>query len=87
LAEQLYAKQEESVVCATAWLDAAQQVRIMQDTGCDLDPISGGCFTAIDSSEGGLLGAPLRSDEGVLIADLDFRLIDERKRPVDSRGH
>jgi aliphatic nitrilase len=62
------------VVCATAWLDADQQARIMQDTGCDIGPISGGCFTAIVSPEGGLLGAPLRSGEGVLIADLDFRL-------------
>ena len=34
-----------------------------------------------------MLGAPLRSGEGVLIADLDFRLIDERKRLMDSRGH
>src|SRR6516165_3294751 len=75
------------VVCATAWLDADQQARIMQDTGCDIGPMSGGCFTAIVSPEGGLLGAPLRSGEGVLIADLDFRRIDERKRLVDSRGH
>jgi nitrilase len=75
------------VVCATAWLDADQQARIMQDTGCDIGPISGGCFTAIVSPEGGLLGAPLRSGEGVLIADLDFRSIDERKRLADSRGH
>jgi len=87
LAERLYAKEEDSVVSATAWLDADQQARIMQETGCDIGPISGGCFTAIVSPEGGLLGAPLRSGEGVLIADLDFRLIDERKRLMDSRGH
>jgi aliphatic nitrilase len=83
----LYAKEEDSVVSATAWLDADQQARIMQDTGCPIGPISGGCFTVIVSPEGGLLGAPLRSGEGVLIADLDFRLIDGRKRLVDSRGH
>ena len=29
------------VVCATAWLDADQQARIRQDTGCDIGPISG----------------------------------------------
>jgi aliphatic nitrilase len=75
------------VVCATAWLDADQQARIMQDTGCAIGPISGGCFSAIVSPEGARLGAPLRSGEGVLIADLDFRLIDERKRLMDSRGH
>ena len=59
----------------------------MQDTGCALGPISGGCFTAIVSPEGELLGTPLRSGEGVLIAELDFRWIDERKRLMDSRGH
>jgi aliphatic nitrilase len=75
------------VVSATAWLDADQQARIMQDTGCDIGPISGGCFTVIVSPEGELLGAPLRSGEGVLIADLDFRVIDRRKRLMDSRGH
>ena len=75
------------VVNATAWLDADQQARIMKDTGCDIGPISGGCFTAIVSPEGELLGEPLRSGEGVVIADLDFRLIDERKRKMDSRGH
>ena len=75
------------VVSATAWLDADQQARIMQDTGCDIGPISGGCFTAIVAPEGELLGAALRSGEGVLIADLDFCLIDKRKRLMDSRGH
>jgi nitrilase len=59
----------------------------MQDTGCPIGPISGGCFTAIVSPEGELLGEPLRSGEGVVIADLDFRLIDQRKRLMDSRGH
>jgi aliphatic nitrilase len=75
------------VVNATAWLDADQQARIMQDTGCPIGPISDGCFTAIVSPEGELLGEPLRSGEGVVIADLDFRLIDQRKRLMDSRGH
>lgn len=75
------------VVNATAWLDADQQARIMQDTGCPIAPLSGGCFTAIVSPEGELLGEPLRSGEGVVIADLDFSLIDRRKRLMDSRGH
>jgi nitrilase len=75
------------VVCATAWLDADQQARIMKDTGCDIEPISSGCFTAIISPEGELMGEPLRSDEGVVIADLDFWMIDRRKRMMDSRGH
>ena len=33
------------------------------------------------------MGEPLRSGEGAVIADLDFSLIDKRKRLMDSRGH
>lgn len=75
------------VVNATAWLDPDQQARIMQDTGCPLGPISGGCFTAIISPSGEVIGEPLRAGEGVVVADLDFTLIDKRKRLMDSRGH
>jgi nitrilase len=74
------------VVNATAWLDADQQAQIMKDTGCPIGPISSGCFTAIVSPDGALMGKPLRTGEGVVIADLDFFLIDERKRKMDSRG-
>jgi aliphatic nitrilase len=74
------------VVNATAWLDADQQRRIMEDTGCPIGPISSGCFTAIVSPQGQLMGEPLRAGEGVVIADLDFSLIDARKRLMDSRG-
>ena len=75
------------VVNATGWLDADQQARIMQDTGCPIGPISGGCFTAVVDPEGELMGEPLRSGEGVVIANLDFSAIDKRKRLMDSRGH
>ena len=75
------------VVNATAWLNADQQAQIMQDTGCPIGPISSGCFTAIVSPQGELMGEPLRSGEGAVIADLDFSLIDKRKRQMDSRGH
>jgi nitrilase len=75
------------VVCATAWLDPDQQAQIMKDTGCAIGPISGGCFTAIVAPDGTLLGEPIRSGEGVVIADLDFTLIDKRKQLMDSRGH
>jgi nitrilase len=34
-----------------------------------------------------LLGEPIRSGEGVVIADLDFMLTDKRKQLMDSRGH
>ena len=37
--------------------------------------------------DGTLLGEPLRSGEGVLVAELDFTLIDRRKMLMDSRGH
>ena len=75
------------VVCATAWLDADQQAQIAKDTGASVGPISGGCFTAIAAPDGTLIGQPLRSGEGVVIADLDFMLIEKRKQLMDSRGH
>jgi aliphatic nitrilase len=34
-----------------------------------------------------LIGEPIRSGEGHVIADLDFALIDRRKQLMDSRGH
>jgi aliphatic nitrilase len=75
------------VVCATAWLDAEQQAQIAKDTGGSIGPISGGCFTAIVAPDGSLIGEPIRSGEGVVIADLDFTLISKRKYMMDSRGH
>jgi aliphatic nitrilase len=75
------------VVNATGWLDAEQQARIMADTGCPIGPISGGSFTAIVTPSGELLGEPLRSGEGEVIADLDFSLIDQRKSKMDASGH
>ena len=75
------------VVCATAWLDADQQAQIVKDTGGNIGAISSGCFTAIVAPDGTLLGEPIRSGEGVVIADLDFTLIDKRKQLMDSRGH
>jgi nitrilase len=75
------------VVNAAAWLDADQQAQIIKDTGCDIGPISSGCFTAIVAPDGTFLGEPIRSGEGAVIADLDFTLTDERKQIMDSRGH
>jgi aliphatic nitrilase len=75
------------VVCATAWLDADQQAQIMQDTGCAIGPISGGCFTAIATPDGRIIGGPVTAGEAEVIADLDFAQIDARKRLMDSRGH
>jgi nitrilase len=75
------------VVCATAWLSAEQQAQIGHDTGSPIGPISSGCFTAIVSPQGEVMGEPLRSGEGVVIADLDFAIAMERKRLMDCRGH
>jgi aliphatic nitrilase len=76
------------VVCATAWLDADQQAQIVKDTGTSsIGPISGGCFTGIVAPDSSLIGEPIRSGEGEVIADLDFTLIDRRKQLMDSRGH
>jgi aliphatic nitrilase len=75
------------VVCATAWLSPDQQAQIAKDTGGSVAPISGGCFTAIVAPDGSLIGEPLCSGEGVVIADLDFARIDKRKQLMDSRGH
>jgi aliphatic nitrilase len=75
------------VVNATAWLDPDQQAQIIADTGSPIGPISGGSFTAIVSPMGELLGEPLRSGEGEVIADLDFSLIDQRKSKMDASGH
>ncbi len=77
------------VVNATGWLTPEQQAQIVTDTGGPIAAISGGCFTAIVSPEGKLLGTPLRSDsgEGACIAELDFNLINKRKRMMDSVGH
>ncbi|MGY4648986.1 nitrilase-related carbon-nitrogen hydrolase [Mycobacterium sp. URHB0021] len=76
------------VVNATGWLDADQQAQIVADTGGGpTGPISSGCFTAIVTPQGELLGEPIRSGEGEVIADLDFSLIDSRKSKMDASGH
>jgi nitrilase len=59
----------------------------MADTGAPIGPISGGCFTAIITPQGQLLGEPVRSGEGEVIGDLDFSLIDRRKALMDASGH
>lgn len=59
----------------------------MQDTGCGIGPISGGCFTTIVAPDGMLMAEPLRSGEGEVIVDLDFTHIDRRKMLMDPAGH
>ncbi len=44
-------------------------------------------MTCIVSPEGRHLAEPLTTGEGMVIADLDMRLIAKRKRMMDSVGH
>ena len=74
------------VVNATGWLSDAQIMAITPDTAVQ-KALRGGCCTAIVSPEGVLLAEPLRSGEGMVIADLDMGLITKRKRMMDSVGH
>jgi len=74
------------VVNATGWLTPEQRAEVAGTTGLDR-AVSGGCFTAIVSPEGQLLGTPLTEGEGIVYADLDMSLITKRKRMMDSVGH
>jgi aliphatic nitrilase len=74
------------VVNATGWLRAEQIAAITPDPGLQR-ALRGGCHTAIVSPEGQYLGGPLTEGEGMVVADLDFKLITKRKRMMDSVGH
>jgi nitrilase len=74
------------VVNATGWLTPEQRAEVAGTTGLER-AVSGGCFTAIVSPEGTLLGKPITEGEGILYADLDLALITKRKRMMDSVGH
>ena len=74
------------VVNATGWLTDAQVEAITPDPE-RRKALRGGCCTAIVSPEGKLLAEPLRSGEGMVVADLDLALNTKRKRMMDSVGH
>jgi aliphatic nitrilase len=74
------------VINATGWLDDAQVASLTQDGGLQA-ALRGGCYTAIVAPDGSLLCEPLTSGEGIVYAELDFRLITKRKRMMDSVGH
>ncbi|MDW6005157.1 Nit6803 family nitrilase [Vibrio mangrovi] len=74
------------VVNSTGWLTEEQIARITTDPELQ-KRFRGGCHTAIVSPEGKHLVPPIVEGEGLLIADLDFSLIDKRKRMMDSVGH
>ena len=73
------------VVNATGWLTPEQRAEVAGTTGLER-AVSGGCFTAIVSPEGTVLGK-LTEGEGIVYADLDLALITKRKRMMDSVGH
>ena len=74
------------VVNATAWL-TDDQIESVMPAGPLQGALRGGCFTAIVTPEGKHLVEPLVDGEGAIVADLDFALIDKRKRMMDSVGH
>jgi aliphatic nitrilase len=74
------------VVNATGFLTPDQVEKLSAGTGLS-KALTGGCFTAIVSPEGVLLGAPVTDGEGMVVADLDMALITKRKRMMDSVGH
>jgi aliphatic nitrilase len=74
------------VVNATGWLDDAQVQSIAKGSGLE-HALRDGCYSAIVAPDGSLLCEPLTSGEGIVYADLDFRLITKRKRMMDSVGH
>ena len=74
------------VVNATGWLSEAQIASIHPDPALQKG-IRDGCMTCIVSPEGRHLAPPLTEGEGMVVADLDMRLIAKRKRMMDSVGH
>jgi aliphatic nitrilase len=74
------------VINSTGWLTEDQIQSITPDPKMQ-NALRDGCNTAIISPEGKHLVTPLTQGEGFIYADLDFRLIDKRKRMMDSVGH
>jgi nitrilase len=74
------------VINATGWLTPEQIASITPDPALQ-KALSGGCHSCVVSPEGIDLVAPLRSGEGILIAEIDRALIVKRKRMMDSVGH
>ena len=74
------------VVNATGWLKEDQIESICPDESMQ-NAIKDGCMTCIVSPEGRHLAPPITEGEGILYADLDFKLITKRKRMLDSVGH
>lgn len=74
------------VVNATGWL-SPQQIASLTDDPKLQKAFNGGCYSAIISPEGKHLAEPLRDGEGMVLAEMDMKLITKRKRMMDSVGH
>ena len=74
------------VVNATGWLTEEQINSIHPDPSLQKG-LRDGCMTCIISPEGRHMVDPITEGEGILIADLDMKLITKRKRMMDSVGH
>lgn len=74
------------VVNATGWL-TDEQVNSISDDPKLQRGLRDGCMTCIISPEGRHIVPPLTEGEGILVADLEMRLITKRKRMMDSVGH
>lgn len=75
------------VVNATGWLEPDQVTELCPDPELRerLDPHSS--FTAIIGPDGRHLAEPIIEGEGMVVADLDFKMISLRKLRMDSVGH
>lgn len=74
------------VVNATGWLSEDQIASIHPDPKLQKG-LRDGCMTCIITPEGRHAAPPLTGGEGMVIADLDMKLITKRKRMMDSVGH
>lgn len=74
------------VINSTGWLYEEQIQSITTDPQLQKG-LRNGCLTAIISPEGVHLTKPLTEGEGIIYADLDMKLIEKRKRMMDSVGH
>lgn len=74
------------VINSTGWL-FEEQIQAITDDPKLHKALKDGCMTAIISPEGVHLTKPLTEGEGIIYADMDMKLIDKRKRMMDSVGH
>ncbi|MEP3844410.1 MAG: Nit6803 family nitrilase [Paracoccaceae bacterium] len=74
------------VINATGWLTEDQITSISDDPKLQKG-LRDGCMTCIITPEGRHVVPPLTEGEGILIGDLDMKLITKRKRMMDSVGH